>query len=84
MSTEIKTNSTPSRVAWNKGRLVRQKRPLDSRPREVRRTRAPRGAVLQCVLSTPKATFRFEAMNGWKAHRSGHCRGIPKTRHLSS
>jgi len=28
MSTEIQTNSTTSRVAWNKGRLVGQKRPL--------------------------------------------------------
>ena len=33
MSTEIPTNSTTSRVAWNKGRLVGQKRPL--RPKEV-------------------------------------------------
>jgi hypothetical protein len=33
MSTEIKTNSASSRVAWNKGRLVGQKRPL--RPKEV-------------------------------------------------
>ena len=33
MSTEIKTNSAGSRVAWNKGRLVGQKRPL--RPKEV-------------------------------------------------
>jgi integrase len=33
MSTEIKINSAPSRVAWNKGRLVGQKRPL--RPKEV-------------------------------------------------
>src|SRR5271157_3386601 len=33
ISTEIKTNSASSRVAWNKGRLVGQKRPL--RPREV-------------------------------------------------
>jgi integrase len=33
MSTEIKTNSASMRVAWNKGRLVGQKRPL--RPREV-------------------------------------------------
>ena len=33
MSTEIQTNSTTSRVAWNKGRLVGQKRPL--RPKEV-------------------------------------------------
>ena len=32
MSTEIKTNSA-SRVAWNKGHLVGQKRPL--RPKEV-------------------------------------------------
>ena len=32
MSTEIKTNNA-SRVAWNKGRLVGQKRPL--RPKEV-------------------------------------------------
>jgi hypothetical protein len=33
MSTEIKTNSASLRVAWNKGRLVGQKRPL--RPKEV-------------------------------------------------
>jgi len=33
MSTEIQTESTSSRVAWNKGRLVGQKRPL--RPKEV-------------------------------------------------
>ena len=33
MSTEIQTESTYSRVAWNKGRLVGQKRPL--RPKEV-------------------------------------------------
>ncbi len=33
MSTEIKTNSASSRVAWNKGHLVGQKRPL--RPKEV-------------------------------------------------
>ena len=33
MSTEIKTNSASSRIAWNKGRLVGQKRPL--RPKEV-------------------------------------------------
>ena len=33
MSTEIQTDSTSSRVAWNKGRLVGQKRPL--RPKEV-------------------------------------------------
>jgi integrase len=33
MSTETKTNSVSMRVAWNKGRLVGQKRPL--RPREV-------------------------------------------------
>ena len=33
MSTERKTNSASMRVAWNKGRLVGQKRPL--RPREV-------------------------------------------------
>jgi integrase len=33
MSTEIQTNSASSRVAWNKGRLVGQKRPL--RPKEV-------------------------------------------------
>ncbi len=33
MSTEVKTNSASSRVAWNKGRLVGQKRPL--RPKEV-------------------------------------------------
>ena len=33
MSTEIKINSPSSRVAWNKGRLVGQKRPL--RPKEV-------------------------------------------------
>ena len=32
MSTEIKTNNA-SRVAWNKGRLVGQKRPL--RPKEL-------------------------------------------------
>jgi hypothetical protein len=32
MSTETKTNNA-SRIAWNKGRLVGQKRPL--RPREV-------------------------------------------------
>ena len=33
MSTEIKINNASSRVAWNKGRLVGQKRPL--RPKEV-------------------------------------------------
>ena len=33
MSTEVKTNSGSSRIAWNKGRLVGQKRPL--RPKEV-------------------------------------------------
>ena len=33
MSTEVKTNSVSSRIAWNKGRLVGQKRPL--RPKEV-------------------------------------------------
>jgi integrase len=33
MSTEIQTNSASSRVAWNKGRLVGQKRPLW--PKEV-------------------------------------------------
>jgi hypothetical protein len=33
MSTEIQTNSASSRVGWNKGRLVGQKRPL--RPKEV-------------------------------------------------
>ena len=33
MSTEILINSASSRVAWNKGRLVGQKRPL--RPKEV-------------------------------------------------
>jgi integrase len=33
MSTAIKTDSAASRVAWNKGRLVGQKRPL--RPKEV-------------------------------------------------
>jgi len=33
MSNEIKTNSACSRVAWDKGRLVGQKRPL--RPKEV-------------------------------------------------
>ena len=33
MSTEIKINSAPSRVVWNKGRLLGQKRPL--RPKEV-------------------------------------------------
>jgi integrase len=33
MSTEVKTNSASSRIAWNKGRLVGQKRPL--RPKEV-------------------------------------------------
>ena len=33
MSTQIQTNSASSRVAWNKGRLVGQKRPL--RPKEV-------------------------------------------------
>ena len=33
MSTETKTNSASMRVAWNKGRLVGQKRPL--RPKEV-------------------------------------------------
>ena len=33
MSTEVKTNSISSRIAWNKGRLVGQKRPL--RPKEV-------------------------------------------------
>ena len=33
MSTQIQTNSASSRVGWNKGRLVGQKRPL--RPREV-------------------------------------------------
>jgi hypothetical protein len=33
MSTENQTHSSSSRVAWNKGRLVGQKRPL--RPKEV-------------------------------------------------
>ncbi len=33
MSTAMKTDSVPSRIAWNKGRLVGQKRPL--RPKEV-------------------------------------------------
>ena len=33
MSTAIKTDSVASRIAWNKGRLVGQKRPL--RPKEV-------------------------------------------------
>jgi hypothetical protein len=33
MSTEIQTNGASSRVAWNKGRLVGQKRPF--RPKEV-------------------------------------------------
>src|SRR5271165_2569363 len=33
MSTSVKTNSASSRIAWNKGRLVGQKRPL--RPKEV-------------------------------------------------
>ena len=33
MSTEVKTNSASSRIAWNKGCLVGQKRPL--RPKEV-------------------------------------------------
>ena len=33
MSTEIKINNASSRVAWNKGQLVGQKRPL--RPKEV-------------------------------------------------
>jgi hypothetical protein len=33
MSTEIKSNNASSRAAWNKGRLVGQKRPL--RPKEV-------------------------------------------------
>ena len=33
MSTEVKANSVSSRIAWNKGRLVGQKRPL--RPKEV-------------------------------------------------
>ena len=33
MSTEVKTNSASSRIAWNKGRVVGQKRPL--RPKEV-------------------------------------------------
>jgi integrase len=33
MSTAMKTDSTASRVAWNKGRRVGQKRPL--RPKEV-------------------------------------------------
>ena len=37
MSTETKTNSVSMRGAWNKGRLVGQKRPL--RPREVWRVR---------------------------------------------
>ena len=37
MSTEIKVNSASSRIAWNKGRLVGQKRPL--RPKEVRAIR---------------------------------------------
>ena len=33
MSTEIKIDNASSRIAWNKGRLVGQKRPL--RPKEV-------------------------------------------------
>ena len=33
MSTEINTKSASMRVAWNKGRLIGQKRPL--RPKEV-------------------------------------------------
>ena len=33
MSTAIKNDSVASRIAWNKGRLVGQKRPL--RPKEV-------------------------------------------------
>jgi hypothetical protein len=38
MSTAIKINNASSRVAWNKGRLVGQKRPL--RPKEVWARRA--------------------------------------------